>query len=288
MSLIKPIKKEEKEIYNFILQSLDTMNMSVDDLEMLKYLSPYLILDGHRTGTKHDMVTGYMEGATFSLRFASILKKMGGKRATFLIHTLRNYKTMDRIKAIFDGVEQIGADFIKTAYKKNIKLTYYGHDVHDKYSLSKLINAAENATGICNGFHLNYLTNYSDTWGSEHKQQMDELPEITVIGRFTKGHYSGAGIPGKASKANFIYIQQASISENWSDDQMIILILGLLKSHIALHGFVGGKSYQKGEKEEIYRKREEELWEENYEFPSGIKPKRMTTFTPIGPVTIKF
>lgn len=81
----------------------------------------------------------------------------------------------------------------------------------------------------------------------ENLEEIEDLPEISVIGRFTKGHYSGAGIPGKASKANFTYIQQASIAENWSDEQMIVLILRLLKSHIALNGFVGGKSYENGE-----------------------------------------
>ncbi|MCE7733554.1 MAG: hypothetical protein GPJ54_01665 [Candidatus Heimdallarchaeota archaeon] len=229
-----------------------------------------------------------MEGAAFSLRFAAIFKKLGGRQASFLIHTLRNYKTKDRMTAIFDAVKEIGKKFIETADERDIHLRYFGHEVHSSYALADLINAAEMVTKG-NKFKLNFLTNYSEIWAVENMGAIKELPEVSVIGRFTKGHYSGAGIPGKASKANFCYIQQASVNENWTDQQMIVLILGLLKSHVALNGFVGGKSYKLGEKEDIYNSREEELWEGNYSVKTGSKrPKRMTTFTPVGPVTIKY
>ncbi|MCY3411749.1 MAG: hypothetical protein INQ03_08970 [Candidatus Heimdallarchaeota archaeon] len=286
MSKITFVDKKEETFKLFLLENLDKLGMSIEDLMELKHLSPYLILDGHRSGnTSSDMTVGYMEGAKFSLRFAAILKKLGGTQANFLIHTLRNYKTMDRMKAIFAAVEDIGASFINTAYKQNIKLRYYGHDIHEGYALSRLINAAEHKTQDCNGFDLNYLTNYSEIWAVNNLDKIADLPEVTVIGRFTKGHYSGAGIPGKASKANFCYIQQASISDNWTDEQMVILILGLLKSHIAINGAIGGKVYKDGEKELIYQKREQECWEENYNLG---KSKRMETFTPTGPVTIRF
>ena len=55
--------------------------MSVEALSVMGELSPYLILDGHRTGIQSDnMMHGYMEVAAFSLRFAAIFKKLGGRQ----------------------------------------------------------------------------------------------------------------------------------------------------------------------------------------------------------------
>ncbi|MHA2027922.1 MAG: hypothetical protein ACW99Q_00915, partial [Candidatus Kariarchaeaceae archaeon] len=264
-----------------------------DDLKYFQELSPYLILDGHRTGVKDEnanLAHGYIEGAIFSLRFSVFLKILGTYKSTFLIHTLRNYQTEDRMEAIFDAISDVGSGFISKAYERNIRLRYYGHDVHDGYTMSNIINKAERYTKGCTGFELNYLTNYSEQWGIEHQSEMDTLPDINVIGRFTKGHYSGANIPGHTNSANFVYIQQASISENWTDEEMFWLALSLLKSHVSLKGFVGGKSYSNKEKNEIKNAREQELWEGNFENKAaqGKYQKRIVSFSPRGPLTIKF
>ncbi len=274
-----------------IIPLLEDLELTVDDLKYFEELSPYLILDGHRTGVQNENASaahGYIEGAKFSLQFASVLKKLGGRKATFLIHTLRNYKTMDRIDAIFDAISDVGKAFVSKAYEKNIRLKYYGHEVHDDYAMSKIINKAEQVTQNCSGFDLNYLTNYSEQWGVDNQSELETLPDINVIGRFTKGHYSGANIPGHTNAANFVYIQQASIAENWSKMEMIILALSLLKSHLALKGFVGGKSYVGPEKAKIKSARENELWEDNYLVGTQDPKKRITSFSPMGPITIKF
>ena len=194
---------------------------------------------------------------------------------------------MDRMKAIFSAIEDVGKKFISTAYQSNVKLKYFGDHVHDTYSMADLVNKAEKVTKDCNGFDLNYLTNYSEDWGVEHREELEELPDISVIGRFTKGHFSGAGIPGHWNKANFMYIQQASVSENWSDKDMLVLALSLLKSHIALNGYVGGKSYKDGEKAEIRNAREDEMWDEDYCISEKVS-KKIISFNPKGPITIKF
>lgn len=290
--LEKTEKSDKFEL--FMLNALTYLDMTIDDMKHFHDLSPYLILDGHRSGSTSDnMSDGYVEGAKFSLRFAAILKKLGAKRATFLIHTLRNYKTEDRMTAIFDAVNDVGKNFIKAAIKHDIRLRYFGKDVKTTYALSDLVNAAEMATNDLEGFELNYLTNYSEQWGYENLDEIESLPEINVVGRFTKGHYSGANIPMKSPKANFIYIQQASIDKNWSDQELILLGLSLLKSYIAIKGVIGGKSYSKGEKEDIYHAREVELYEANYNLSyllsKKMKPsKRITSFTSYGPVTIRY
>src|SRR5688500_4318531 len=75
-----------------------------DDLQRFSELSPYLILDGHRTGFKEhkeDPVRGYIEGAHFSMRFSQELQSLGASKATFLINTLRNHDTPSRMDWIF-------------------------------------------------------------------------------------------------------------------------------------------------------------------------------------------
>ena len=275
----------------FIKITLEILNMSVEDLKYMQEVSPYLILDGHRTGmsnSEDDLSLGYIEGAFFSLRFAKIIQMLGVKKATFLIHTLRNYKTQDRMDAIFEAVNSVGKQFIKQAFTSDIRLKYYGSGVHETYTLASIINKAEALTKFCQSFELNFFTNYSEEWAIKNLEKIESLPEISVIGRFTKGHYSGASIPGHTSKANFIYIQQASISKNWSEKDLITLSLLLLKSHLALRGFVGGKSYSKGEKEEIHQAREIQLWEERYNIAEEKPSKRIQSFTPMGPITVIF
>jgi len=289
--LTSPLKVEGREnVSADILNILDELNLNEHDLFHLKELSPYLILDGHRTGIQdHEEhpARGYIEGAKFSLRFARIFQEMGGKETTFLIHTLRNYSTMDRMHSIFDAVGDIGRRFIKKARLADIKLRYYGENVRTTYALAEIINQAELATQDCQSFNLNFLTNYSEEWANANYDQISDLPNISIIGRFTKGHYSGAGIPGHADKSNFVYIQQASVSENWSDEEIIVLILTLLKGHLALKGYVGGKSYGKEERMLIRQRRELELFEENIRL-STHPSKRITSFSPMGPITVYF
>ncbi|MHA2254304.1 MAG: hypothetical protein ACXAD7_28425 [Candidatus Kariarchaeaceae archaeon] len=200
--------KVNEHVDLFLKNAVEQLGMSMEDLQFLPEVSPYLILDGHRTGiadSDSNPARGYIEGAIFSIRFAKVLKELGGIKTTFLIHTLRNYKTMDRMHAIFDAVENVGRKFIEAAYSSGIQLRYFGDDVHGGYALSKLINNAEMMTKDCDEFELNYLTNYSEVWAMDHLEEIEDIPDITVIGRFTKGHYSGANIPGHTNQANFIY-----------------------------------------------------------------------------------
>ena len=66
-----------------------------------------------------------------------------------------------------------------------------------------------------------------------------------------------------------------------------MLALSLLKSHLSLKGFVGGKSYGDGEKEAIREAREELLWEEKYTLNKQVS-KRIISYNPKGPITILF
>jgi len=278
------------QILELVKIGMDRLDMDMSLLTELPKLSPYLILDGHRSGMKGGAeMQGYMEGAKFSLKFAAIFKMMGGRQSTFLIHTLRNYKTSGRMRSIFDAVKTYGVDFIRTAHNMDVRLRYYGKDVHTTYSLANLVNKAEHITKENYGFDLNFVTNYSERWGIENVDKLFTLPEINVVGRFTKGHYSGATLVTKQDAANFISIQQASISKNWSSSEIVMLILSLLKSYAGLKGFVGGKTYSDEEKEQIYQAREEDLWMGEYIMDLGGKSwKSITSYEPRGPVRVNF
>jgi len=279
----------ETDLLSSVEQLAIQMGMKTDDLRYFEELSPYLILDGHRSGVKGENSNpfyGYIEGAYFSLKFAILLKKLGCKESTFLIHTLRNYKTQERMANIFGGIQKIGKEFIKQAAEQDIKLQYFGKEVHSEYMLAPLINAAELVTSKNDGFKLNYITNYSEEWGIENIEELADLPQISVVGRFTKGHYSGANLPGKITTSNFIYIQQASISSNWANDELLVLALSLLKSHLSLKGNVGGKVYENDEKDEIFLQREEEAIFQNYNLTYGKVKKRIISFAQEGPFQI--
>lgn len=130
----------------------------------------------------------------------------------------------------------------------NIQLNYFGKDVHNSYSLPNLINAAEYATKNNDGFMINYITNYIEELSIQNSTEIADIPDINVIGRFTKGYFSGANIPYHTNKANFVYIQQASITLNWSDTELIYLALSFLKAYISMNDFIDGKVYSPKEK----------------------------------------
>ncbi len=287
-----------KEIYNhhfdgtqlLIMDALHKLDLPLDAMDRMHELSPYLILDGHRSGMRagSEEFEGYIEGAKFSLRFATIFKKLGGRKSTFLIHTLRNYSTSGRMNSIFRAVGKIGKEFIASAQRHDIRLRYFGDDVHGRYTLADLINTAEYQTRDCD-FSLNYITNYNEQWALDNMEQLEDLPEFNVVCRFTKGHYSGASVPTKHERANFLYCQQASIDQDWTDEEMILLILSLLKSYISVDGAIGGKKYVDDEKEEIHIARELNGWMESFslEYDISRRTKQIISFEPRGAYIIR-
>ena len=65
------------ELRTSILPLLDQLDLTINDLKYFEELSPYLILDGHRTGVQNENASvahGYVEGAKFSLLFVTVLK----------------------------------------------------------------------------------------------------------------------------------------------------------------------------------------------------------------------
>ncbi|MHA1910459.1 MAG: hypothetical protein ACTSYA_02075 [Candidatus Kariarchaeaceae archaeon] len=284
---VQDFKKSTKEIAESLASYF---GISVRDLSYFKELTMYTILDGHRSGVTQemDLSFGYIEGAMFSIRLAKILKELGAKEQVTMIHTERNRKTGKRMKAIFAGIKEIASQFIASALENEIQLKYYGKNVHSTYELAKICNLAENVTK--NGtFKLHYIMNYSEEWAQENKEKIQDIPEISTIIRFTKGHLGGVWLPNKANQSNFIYTQNASVSDNWSDEQLIAFCLIALKSHLDVKGVIGGRQYTADEREQIYQERELNLFKREVEVPKlGFLSKRSISFSSVGPLTYEY
>ncbi len=270
---------------------LDKIGISTSQLyQLTPKIVPYLILDGHRTGVEKTGVHGYKEGALFSLRLARQLKLLGYRKVAFLIHTKRNRKTPERMKAIFQAIKEIFDDFIELANQYDIRLIYHGEGIYTTYELRTEILKAEWETQHNAGIEVHYITNYSEEWAIKNPERLFHIPEINVAARFTKGHLSGAYIPSRMQKSAFIYVQNASVSSRWTNVQMQTLGLIIARAYLDNQGYIGSKIYKESERDVIRRKREEELFQENivaFEDPTA-RPKKAIIFNPLGPVSFIF
>ena len=123
----------------------------------------------------------------------------------------------------------------------------------------------------------------------DNKEKLQEIPEISTIIRFTKGHLGGVWVPNKANQSNFIYTQNASVSDNWSDEQLIAFCLIALKSHLDVKGVIGGRQYTADERDQIYQEREMNLFKRDVEVPKlGFLSKRSISFSSVGPLTYEY
>ena len=254
-------------------------------------VTPYLILDGHRTGVEKMGVRGYQEGAIFSLKFASVLRQFGFSKVVYMIHTTRNRKTPERMQLIFEAIREVFPDFVKMAMDEDIRLKYHGKDIYTTYELKNEILRAEWETQHNAGIEVHYLTNYSEEWAINNPQELYRIPTINVAVRFTKGHLSGAYIPSRMEKAPFVYVQNASVVSKWSPMQLKALAIIIMRSYLENSGFIGSKMYQEEERALIMHKREEELFEESIDATDITNyplKKKAVIFTPYGPVKILF
>jgi len=288
--ILRDLSKNYTNALDIARELLPYVGLTEEDLELFSELVVYSILDGHRSGlpSNYPLKYGYIEGAVFAIRWAKILQSLGANKQVFMIHTERNRKTEERMAAILGGIQEIAGYFIGTALEAGIRLHYNGHGVHDSYELSPIVETAEGITS--NGtYDLHFLLNYSEEWAVRNLEEVQKIPDFTTIVRFTKGHLGGVWIPTKANYASFIYCQNASVSNNWSDVQLIFLSLLALKSYIVNNGTIGSRQYARNEREEIYERRELNAahgWVPVY--LGNSLPKRSIMFFSEGPVTYEF
>ena len=247
---------------------------------------PYLYLDGHRTScVGENEIDQYKSGFDFFIRFAEILRSLGFKQLITMVHTYRNLQVRGRIEAVKTATQE--SVISKFHHLNNSSIDFYGNlelykeiGLNDFYEFLKSysINHSEN------NFHHHILINYSEDWAIKNLSKLSHMPNVSSIIRFTKGHVSGGWIPTKMQKSTFVYSQIPSVSEFWSDEGILSLILIAFSNWMKTEKYIGSKSYSREEKEEIHNIRDKNLTfpKINIETNSSLS-NRVIVFNPTGP-----
>lgn len=249
---------------------------------------PYIYLDGHRSsGIAEDDVDSYKSGIIFFLRFSKVLKDMGLKKMVTMVHTKRNKAVVGRIHSIQNAIQE-GLD-LSNKIVSDSKFKIYG-DL-DEYlnngsrNFHDYLNDVVEKTARNKYFTHHILINYSEDWAISNLALIQNLPKISSVIRFTKGFVSGGWIPSKMQETTFIYSQIPSISEFWSDEALLSLILISFKNWSLLNNYIGKKIYNEAERRKIHKLRDLELYSEKIELEIDSKMNnRIIAFDLHGPV----
>jgi len=241
---------------------LDLLEINKEDLD--KHSStfvPYLYLDGHRSSCiGENEVDRYKSGFNYFLRFTEILKSLGFKQLVSMVHTHRNFQVGGRIDSVKVATQESIVSNIEQLKSSNINFygdleLYKENGFNDFYK--QLISMSHNSLDSLFNHHV--LINYSEKWALENLNKIDQIPEVSSIIRFTKGHVSGGWIPLKMQETTIIYSQIPSVSEFWSDDGIVTLILIAFTNWMKMKDFIGQKSYIENEREKIHKIRDIDL-----------------------------
>ena len=233
-----------------------------DLLEHSNSFVPYIYIDGHRSsGISDNDVECYKSGIEFFLRFSEIMKELGFKEMVTMVHTKRNKAVEGRIHSIQKAIQE-GLD-LSNKIVADSKFKIYG-DL-DEYlnngsrNFHDYLNEVVEKTARNKNFTHHILINYSEDWAISNLATIQNLPKISSVIRFTKGFVSGGWIPSKMQETTFVYSQIPSISEFWSDEAIVSLILISFKNWSLISNYIGKKVYNVTERREIHEKRDLEL-----------------------------
>jgi len=267
---------------------LDTLQISEKHIhEYADKFVPYLYLDGHRSSCIGDNeIDQYKSGFDFFLRFTAILKSLGFKQLVTMVHTLRNLQVTGRIDAIKEATQE--SVISKFHHLENSNISFYGNlELYKEIGFNDFYNFLKSHSHNSNGntFHHHILINYSEDWAIKNLNEFDKMPDIGSVIRFTKGHVSGGWIPLKMQGTTIVYSQIPSVSEFWSDDGILTLILIAFGNWLKMKKYIGSKSYSTVEKEEIHNLRDNELLYRKIELQLNVpRHNRIITYEPTGPI----
>ena len=267
---------------------LDLLEINKEDLD--KHSStfvPYLYLDGHRSSCIGENEVGrYKSGFNYFLRFTEILKSLGFKQLVSMVHTHRNFQVGGRIESVKVATQESIVSNIEQLKSSNINFygdleLYKENGFNDFYK--QLKSMSHNSLDSLFNHHV--LINYSEKWALENLNKIDQIPEVSSIIRFTKGHVSGGWIPLKMQETTIIYSQIPSVSEFWSDDGIVTLILIAFTNWMKMKDFIGQKSYIENEREKIHKIRDIDLNYTKIELSlNSPNCNRIITFDSVGPI----
>ncbi|NWF90438.1 MAG: hypothetical protein HXY50_13375 [Ignavibacteriaceae bacterium] len=249
---------------------------------------PYLYIDGHRSsGINDDDVESYKSGINFFLRFSEILKQLGFEQMVTMVHTNRNKAVAGRVHAIQKAIQE-DLD-LSNSIAAHSRFRIYGNlDEYLNNGSRKFYDYLNNViekTSRNTDFTHHILINYSEDWAISNLGTINNLPKISSVIRFTKGFVSGGWIPLKMQETTFVYSQLPSVSEFWSDEAILFLILVSFKNWAALSNYIGKKVYTAAERNEIHEKRDLELRSDTSEVNINSKMhNRIIIFGLHGPI----
>ena len=295
MSYELPSKEKILDIFKEVCQKLEINN----PVENMKKTIIYLMTDGSRTASNLDGDAVYTDGSDFSMRFINVVRAVGGK-ACYVNVFEEFHQTRKDYGNIYSGLIKVVPDWLDFVKKNNIRLKFIGDfgssfapDGHTE-DLRKHLKMLEDLTAK-NEFIAYILINFSREWALKNREFFSNMPNINSVIRFTKGQGVPESmlIPRKVEHESLIYVQQGSSSVNWSDRQLVFLIIMALRANARNMPYFIQSSYKEGDRERIRKQREEErvfidknLYDEKLNF--GKKPKVAIIFSEVGPERYTF
>ena len=258
------------------------------NMDEIKNLVIYELTDGTRTSMDAKGWENYFDGGIFILRLFHMLSVLGSKHA-YVLTTGSKHQLRDNYHEIVEALKKQVDIYREFSEKQNIKLKFVADfsSLKSKENFIKDIKKLEAYTSKNTGLTAHILINYSSDWAHKNRD-FKNLPNANIIIKHTKGQVNeGLWLPGKLHNNGFVYAQNASVSRNWSDDQILWLIALSLKSMIAHKGKQYTKSYEEGEAEKIRELRENKLYMVHRKLK--WKPnKRVIIFNDFGPEIYEF
>lgn len=267
---------------------INILEISEDDIRKYSNMFvPYLYLDGHRSSCiGENEIAQYKSGFNFFLRFTEILRLLGFNQLVSMVHTHRNFQVGGRIESVKIATQESIVSNIEEFNNSNINFygdleLYKENGFNDFYKhLKSMVHNSSDSL-----FNHHVLINYSEKWALENLSKINQMPEISTVIRFTKGHVSGGWLPLKMQKSTFMYSQISSISEFWSDEGILALILIAFKNWLKMKDFIGQKSYNEDEKENIHKVRDIDLrFRKETLSVNSPNPNRILAFDSAGPI----
>lgn len=255
-----PSKEKILEIFRDACEKLGIDNPE----EGMKKTIIYLMTDGSRTASKLDGEAVYIDGSDFSKRFVHIVKTVGGKACYVNVFEEFHQKRKD-YGNIYSGLVKVIPDWLEFVKKHNVRLKFVGDftssfipEGHTE-DLREHLKRLEDLTAK-NEFTAHILINFSREWALKNQEFFSDMPTINSVIRFTKGQGVPESMlpPGKVEHESLVYIQQGSSSINWSDRQLVYLVVLALRTNMKNMPYFLHSSYKEEDRERIRKLREEE------------------------------
>lgn len=253
----------------------------------------YEMIDGTRTSSATKGIDAYVDGGLFCLRLIDICNKLGIKYMYInVLHLL--HKNRANYKDIYHGLLEMSSiikemvDIIKVKFKfiGDLSQPIEPEGLSVEYNLINELKTIENITENHSGLTVYFLINYSAK--KINTISLKRLPQIDVIIRHTKGYINGdMWLNGKMDYYSFVYVQNGSISSNWTDHQIIKMISISFLSKLQNIGSHYLKDYDQMDSQELRQKREIDLYFKRLKL-SEHPTKRIIIFNINGPEVYEF